>query len=152
MRRKDKEITDKKILEEIIAKATICRIGLSANGEPYVFPVNYGYRDGHIYFHSARQGQKIEMIKKNPRVCFQMDTDVEIVPAEIACDWSIKYRSVIGFGKAEFLNSPEEQRLGLKTIMSHHSDQEFTFAEDSLSSVVIICIHIEKMTGKMSGY
>lgn len=152
MRRKDKEITDKKDIEDIIKRAAVCRIGLSVDGEPYVFPVNYGYHNGNLYFHSAQQGQKIEMIKKNPRVCFQMNTDVEIVPAEKACDWSLKYSSVIGFGKAEFLKSPEEKRLGVKTIMSHYSEQEFTFVEESLGSVCIICIRIEKMTGKKSGY
>jgi nitroimidazol reductase NimA-like FMN-containing flavoprotein (pyridoxamine 5'-phosphate oxidase superfamily) len=152
MRRKDKEITNKKDIKDIIRKAQICRIGLGVDGEPYVFPVNYGYHNGNLYFHSAQQGKKIEMIKRNPRVCFQMDTDVEIVPAEKACDWSIKYRSVMGFGKAEILNSLEEKRFGLKTIMSHYSDKEFTFDKESLASVCIICIRIEKMTGKKSGY
>ncbi|MEE9500631.1 MAG: pyridoxamine 5'-phosphate oxidase family protein [Candidatus Aminicenantaceae bacterium] len=152
MRRKDKEITDKKDIEEIVKKATVCRIGLSAEEEPYVFPVNYGYHEGCLYFHSAQQGQKIEMMRKNPRVCFQMDTDVEIVPAEKACDWSIKYKSVLGFGKAEFLHSLEEKKHALKTIMSQYSDQEYTFAEESLASVCIVCIHIEKMTGKKTGY
>ena len=149
MRRKDKEITDKREIERIIRKATACRIGLSADGEPYVFPVNYGYREGLLYIHSAQQGYKIDVIKKNPRVSFQMDTDVEVVPAEKACDWSIKYRSVIGFGRAEFLDSREDKKLALKTIMSHYSDREFTFDDKSLASVCIICIRIEIMTGKI---
>jgi nitroimidazol reductase NimA-like FMN-containing flavoprotein (pyridoxamine 5'-phosphate oxidase superfamily) len=152
MRKKDKEIIDKKDIEKIIKEATVCRIGLSAEGEPYVFPMNYGYREGFLYLHSAQQGQKIDLMRKNPYVCFQMDTDVEIVPAEKACDWSTRYRSVIGFGKAEFLHSPEEKKQALKTIMSHYSDQEYTFADESLTSVCIICIRIEKMTGKKSGY
>jgi hypothetical protein len=81
-----------------------------------------------------------------------MDTDVEIVPAKNACDWSTKYRSVVGFGKAEFLNNPEEKIFGLGMIMSHYSDQDYTFDDDSLASVCVICVHIEKMTGKKSGY
>jgi nitroimidazol reductase NimA-like FMN-containing flavoprotein (pyridoxamine 5'-phosphate oxidase superfamily) len=152
MRRKDKEIPDKKDIEEIIKNATVCRIGLSAEREPYVFPVNYGYHEGNLYFHSAQQGQKIEMMRKNPLVCFQMDTDVEIVPAEKACDWSVKYRSVIGFGKAEFLHSFEEKKCALKTIMSQYSDQEYIFTEESLVSACVVCVQIEKMTGKQSGY
>lgn len=151
MRRKDKEITEKKEIEEIVKKATICRVGLSVRGEPYVFPVNYGYQTDCLYFHSAKDGQKIEMMKENPRVCFQMDTDVEILPADIACDWSIKYRSVIGFGKAELLDSPEEKKHALKTIMSQYSDQEYSFTEESLESVCIVCIRIERMTGKKTG-
>jgi hypothetical protein len=81
-----------------------------------------------------------------------MDTDVEIVLAEKACDWSIKYKSVIGFGKVEFCHSLEEKTSALKTIMSQYSDQDYTFTEESLASVCIVCIHIEKMTGKKSGY
>jgi nitroimidazol reductase NimA-like FMN-containing flavoprotein (pyridoxamine 5'-phosphate oxidase superfamily) len=152
MRRKDKEIADKKHIEEIVEKAMVCRVSLSDEGEPYMFPVNYGYSEGCLYFHSACQGKKIEMMQKNPRVCFQMDIDVELVPTEKGCDWSIKYKSVIGFGKAVFLHSPEEKKHALKKILSHYSDQEYTFSEDSLASVCIICIHIEKMTGKKSGY
>jgi nitroimidazol reductase NimA-like FMN-containing flavoprotein (pyridoxamine 5'-phosphate oxidase superfamily) len=152
MRRKDKEITDEKVIEEIIAKAQICRIGLSMEGEPYVFPVNFGYRDRCLYFHSAQQGRKIEMIKKNPRVCFQMETDVELIPTEKACDWSIKYRSVIGYGKASFLNNRAEMKEALDTIMSHYSDRNFIYSEESLSSVCIVCIHIESLTGKNSGF
>jgi nitroimidazol reductase NimA-like FMN-containing flavoprotein (pyridoxamine 5'-phosphate oxidase superfamily) len=152
MRRIDKEITDKKDIAEIVKKAIVCRIGLSAEGEPYVFPVNYGYQNGCLYFHSAQEGQKIEIMRNNPRVCFQMDTDVEFVHAEKACDWSIKYKSVIGFGKAEFLHSLEEKKRALEIIMSQYSDREYTFTEESLASVCIVCIHIEKMTGKKSGY
>jgi nitroimidazol reductase NimA-like FMN-containing flavoprotein (pyridoxamine 5'-phosphate oxidase superfamily) len=152
MRRKDKEIADKEEIEEIVKKAMICRVSLSVGGEPYVFPVNYGYRDGCLYFHSAQQGKKIEMMRKNPHICFQVDTDVEIVPAENACDWSIKYKSVIGFGKAEFLYSLEEKKQALQTIMSQYSDLEYTFTEKSLASVCIVCLHIEEMTGKKSGY
>ena len=152
MRRKDKEITDKEVIENIITKAAICRIGLSENGKPYVFPVNFGYHDGNLYFHSAQKGHKIDIIKKNPRVCFQMETDVEIIPAEKPCDWSIKYRSVIGYGKAEFLHNLEKKRRALKAIMSHYTGHEYAFSEESLVSVCIICIRIEKMTGKKSGY
>ena len=152
MRRKDKEITDKKEIEEIIKKATICRVGLSVGDEPYVFPVNYGYHKGCLYFHSAKDGQKIEMMKENPQVCFQMDTDVEILPADIACDWSIKYRSVVGFGRAKFLDSPEEKKHALKRIMLQYSDREYSFTEESLESVCIVCIHIENMTGKKAGF
>ena len=136
MRRKDKEITDKKEIEEIVKRATICRVGLSVRGKPYVFPVNYGYQTDCLYFHSAKDGQKIEMMKENSSVCFQMDTDVEILPADIACDWSIRYRSVIGFGKAELLDSPDEKKHALKTIMSQYSDQEYSFTEESLESVL----------------
>ena len=139
-------------MEEIIAKAQICRIGLCVDGEPYVFPVNFGYRDRCLYFHSAKQGRKIEMIKINPRVCFQMETDVEIIPNAKACDWSIKYRSVIGYGKASFLNNRDEKKEALDTIMSHYSDRNFIYSKESLSSVCIICIDIKSMTGKNSGF
>jgi nitroimidazol reductase NimA-like FMN-containing flavoprotein (pyridoxamine 5'-phosphate oxidase superfamily) len=152
LRRKEKEISDKKEIVEIVRKAQTCRIGLCDDDQPYVFPVNCGYKEGFLYFHSAQEGRKIEIIKKNPKVCFQMDVDQEIIPAEKACDWSIRYRSVMGFGNAEFVNSPEEKKEALDTIMLHYSSREYMFTESSLNSVCIVRICIDKMTGKQSGY
>lgn len=152
MRRKEKEISDRKEIVEIIRKAQTCRIGLCDDGQSYVFPVNYGYKDGFLYFHSAQEGRKIEIIKKNPKVCFQMDVNQEIIQAENACDWSVRYRSVMGFGKAEFVNSLEEKKEALDTIMFHYSSREYIFTEACLNSVCIVRIRIDKMTGKQSGY
>jgi len=79
MRRKDREITDNSEIEKIIGKAICCRIGLVDNDEPYIVPVCFGYERNTIYFHSALEGRKVELIKKNNKVCFEIDTDLEIL-------------------------------------------------------------------------
>jgi len=100
MKRKDKEITDRMEIESILSQARICRIGFSQNTKPYIVPMNFGYKDGYLFFHCAQEGMKIDIIKQNNNVCFEVDINHEITDTGIPCDWSTRYSSVIGFGKA----------------------------------------------------
>ncbi len=75
MRRKEKEVKDVKLVESIIEKASVCRLGLSLNNMPYIVPLCFGYQDRCLYFHSAIEGKKISMIKSNNNVCFEVDID-----------------------------------------------------------------------------
>jgi len=152
LRRKEKEIRDKKEIEEIIGRALVCRIAVSDNNNPYVFPVCFGYKDNCLYLHSAPEGRKIEILKKNNKVCFAIDIDTELVESDRGCDWGIKYLSVIGFGRALFVEKPDEEKEALSIIMKHYSDKDYQFPENSLKKVKIIKIEIESMTGKKSGY
>jgi len=153
MQRKDKELTDIKEIEKIINKADRCRIGLVDNDEPYVVPVCFGYERNTLYFHGALEGRKVELIRKNNKVCFEIDTDVEVIRrTEKPCDWTMKYRSVIGMGGAHILESNEEKRHGLSVLMRHYTNSEFTIPENKLKSVLVVRIDIESVTGKTSGY
>ena len=75
MRRKDKEIKDKAEIESIIKRATVCRIGLSENNVAYIVPMNFGYKDNSLYFHSAPMGKKIEIIKGFDNTLWLIDFD-----------------------------------------------------------------------------
>ncbi len=152
MRRSDKEIKDRRELESIIKSAGVCHLGLSDNDTPYVVPVNFGYRDNQLYFHSATQGKKIDILKRNNRVCFELDTGHELVKSEIPCTWGMKYRSVIGFGRAFFVEEPGEKKRVLNAIMEHYAGNSYDFSRDQLEKVVVIRIEIDSMTGKSSGY
>jgi len=152
MRKKEKEITDIEEIEKIIKKAKVCHLGLVDNDEPYIVPVNFGYDRNALYFHSALEGRKVELIKKNNKICFEIDTDVEIVSSEKPCDWTTKYRSVIGVGRAHILNSDEDKAHGLSLIMKQYSDGEPGLDFEKLNSVLIVKIDIESITGKKSGY
>lgn len=155
MRRKDREIKDKKAIESIIRRATVCRIALSENNVPYIVPVAFGYKDNCLYFHSAPQGRKIDVIKRNNNVCFEMDVDCELAKkSEQPCSWSMKYRSVIGFGKAAFIDDLEEKRAALNTIVEHYSGNpnEYPYPEDVISNMAVIKVEVDSMTGKQSGY
>jgi nitroimidazol reductase NimA-like FMN-containing flavoprotein (pyridoxamine 5'-phosphate oxidase superfamily) len=152
MRRKDKEIKDQKEIEAIIEKATVCRVAFSENDVPYIVPVNFGHEDDRLYFHSAPEGRKTEIIKKNNRVCFEMDVDQEVVKSATPCDWEMNYRSVIGFGKAFLVDDLEEKRRALNIIVDHYSGNPYEYPENALRDVAIVKIEIESMTGKKSGY
>ena len=152
MHRKDKEITDIKSIEKIIKKAKVCRWALSLNDTPYIVPICFGYRAETIYFHSAKKGKKIDIIKKNNKVCFEFDIDHELVKSENACKWGMKFRSVIGFGKAYFIENIEEKQAAFDILMQNYTDKTFLFSEENLRNTLLIKIEIEQITGKKSGY
>jgi nitroimidazol reductase NimA-like FMN-containing flavoprotein (pyridoxamine 5'-phosphate oxidase superfamily) len=152
MRREDKEIRDKDEIESIVQRAIVCRVAFSKNDVPYIVPVNFGYKDDSLYFHSAPEGKKIDTIRQNDNVCFEMDIDQEVVRAETPCNWAMKYRSVIGFGKAFLVRDVEEKRKALNAIVEHYSGKPSDYPESAISNVAIIKVEIESMTGKKSGY
>ena len=107
MRRAEREIRDPGELEDVIRRAEVCRLGMVDGGEPYIVPMNFGYRDGHLYFHCAREGRKLDVLRANPRVCFELEAGVRTVRGETACKWSTAYESVIGWGTATVLMDEE---------------------------------------------
>jgi uncharacterized protein len=93
-------------------------------------------------------GKKITMIRKDPRCCFEVDICDRIISSESPCSWGMRYRSVIGFGRAEILEDPEEKKHGLNCIMRHYGGGTHLFSESDLESVAVIRIAVESMTGK----
>ena len=150
MRRKDKEVSELEQIEEIINGANICRLGLYDNGKVYIVPMSFGYANRKLYFHSAKEGRKIEILKSNPNVGFEIDIDLGLVSHEVACDWSNKFKSVIGIGQASFVEDSNQKITALNIIMQNYSDAEFQFPEGALSSTLVFMIDIEEMTGKQS--
>ena len=152
MRRNDKEILDPKEIEGILQEGILCSIAFTDGTEPYLITVNYGYRDGCIYFHSAKEGKKMDMIAKYPKVCFQVIVDDELVKGEKACtDFTMKYRSVVGYGRISLLQTEEEKSDGLNVLMEQHTGQgEHVFEKNSLRETAVLRIDIESMTGKKS--
>ncbi|MHC4725814.1 MAG: pyridoxamine 5'-phosphate oxidase family protein [Planctomycetota bacterium] len=152
MRRKDQEINDIAAIEDIIRKAQVCRLALSENGQPYIIPLCFGYKNITLYFHTALEGKKLDILRKNNNVCFEIDTDRELVKGKKACNCSMKYRSVIGFGKAELIEDIELKRKALNIIMQNYYEGFFKYPDVSIQNTVIIKVEIESMTGKKLGY
>ncbi len=151
MRRKDQEITDKKVLEEILSTSLICRIGMICDGIPYIVPVNYGYSNDIIYIHSATEGKKIDILKTNNRVCFEIEDTTEIIKKDVSCDWAAKYRSLIGYGTIEIVNDFKQKKQGLDIIMAQHGKKENNVYKDSqIEKMVILKLGIDHLTGKQS--
>jgi len=153
MRRSDKEITDSKEIAVIMEKAAVCRIALVDNGSPYIVPVNFVVRDNHLYFHSSRDGRKIDLLRKNNRVCFEIDINTKIVKGDAPCSCGTRYLSVIGFGRAFFLEKATEKKKALNYLMEKYAGKgSFTYKSEVLEKVAVISVRIEKITGKKSGY
>jgi uncharacterized protein len=150
VRRNDREITDQAEIEAILREAQVCRLGLADGDGPYIVPMCFGYEDGVIYLHSAHEGQKITMIRANPRCCFEVDQCNGIVKGKNACSWGMRYRSVIGLGRATILTDPAEKKHGLNCIMRQYQGGTHEFSDDDVRSVAVIRVDIESMTGKMS--
>ena len=152
MRRKDKEISDESDIKAIIEKARVCRLGMVNGNKPYIVPLCFGYSDNALYFHGSLKGKKIDLIRENPNVCFEFDLLTETIESENACDWSMKYQSIIGFGKAVFIEGSDEKRNAISIIMGQYSERPFQFPENKLKATAVIKVEIESLTGKQSGF
>lgn len=152
MRRKDKEVVEREFMDSVISRSQVCRIGLCLEGTPYIVPMCFGYDSGTIYLHSAKEGRKIDILKKNPAVCFEFDIDCELKKGDKPCSFSMKYRSVMGSGEASFVEEAEAKHMALNVIMKHYGQGTCTFPEEALGNIVIIKIAIKEITAKKSGY
>jgi nitroimidazol reductase NimA-like FMN-containing flavoprotein (pyridoxamine 5'-phosphate oxidase superfamily) len=152
---RNKAITDKKEILDIIKRSQWCHLAMTdVTGKPYVIPLNFGFRDDVIYMHGAQKGKKIDALKMNPKVCinFSIDHVLRYQSEEVACSWSMKYRSVLCYGKAEFVEDPVEKTSALRIVMAQYSGNEFTFNPPSIREVSVWKIPVEKFEGRVYGY
>jgi len=154
MRRKDREITDINEKLTIIQKCKVCRIGLSENNFPYVIPLNYGYTFEKeiltLFFHSAPEGKKLDIIKKNNDACFEIDCDSKLIEGEQACNYGYAYKSIIGFGKIEIIENPDEKIYALNMLMKHQTEKDIAhkFTNDQIKNVCAYKMVVTDYTGK----
>jgi nitroimidazol reductase NimA-like FMN-containing flavoprotein (pyridoxamine 5'-phosphate oxidase superfamily) len=125
---------------------------MSDAGRPYIVPVSFGYADGTLYFHSSAEGKKIDILRKNNAVCVEFDVDQEITKAESACKWGIRYRSVIGFGRAFFVDAEEEKQRALDIIVAHYGGDPQGYPQATLKKTTVVRIEIQSATAKVPGY
>lgn len=153
MRRKDREVTEQSKILEIIEKCECCRLGFYDGKEVYIVPLNFGYEYKNdrltLYFHGAKEGRKIDLIKIVDSVGFEMDTNYKLNEADIACEHSANYTSIIGNGEISIINDISDkenalQRLMLKT--THKSD--WTFSKEMINSVCVFKVEVTKMSCK----
>jgi nitroimidazol reductase NimA-like FMN-containing flavoprotein (pyridoxamine 5'-phosphate oxidase superfamily) len=151
MRLREKEISDPQTIDAILQSALVCRIALAAGNAPYVVPVNFAVKDGVLYFHSALSGRKIDMLQQNASVCFEVDFPGDLIAGEKACSWSMKYQSVIGFGRACFIEENHEKIRALDLLLKKYSGSDsFSYVSAALDKVCVIGVKIETLSGKQS--
>jgi nitroimidazol reductase NimA-like FMN-containing flavoprotein (pyridoxamine 5'-phosphate oxidase superfamily) len=152
MRRKDREVTDKIVIEEILAKSEICRIAIQDNGYPYIVPLNYGYCDNALYFHCAKEGKKIDLIRLNNKVGFEIENFSRINKSEQPCKWSMHYLSLIGTGEIEIIEDTADKKKGLDIIMNHYGKTTANeYVESHVNNIVILKLNIKELTAKGNG-
>ena len=152
MRKTNQEITDKNVIEDMLITSKICRIAMTDADCPYILPFNYGYRDHCIYIHAAPEGKKIDLLKRNRKVCFEIEQKAEILKHERACKWSTLYRSVVGHGEVEIITDFNQKRSGLEIIMAHYgAPKNIEFEKKQIDSIVLLRLTISDITGKQSG-
>ena len=153
MRHVKQEISDITIIDKILSTSEICRLGFMDNDRPYILPFNYGYKDNCIYIHCAKEGKKIDLIKKNNYVCIEIEQITRIERYEKACKWATTYQSIVGYGTVEIITDYDQKRKGLDVIMEHNganSTHDLDYEKNQVDSMSILKVEITEITGKQS--
>lgn len=145
---------DPLLIEAVIQQCDICHVAVSdRDGFPYVLPMNFGYRDGILYIHSAPEGQIIRTLEFNNRVCVAFSSDRELVfqHEQVACSYRMKSKSVLIFGEVVFLEELSEKREALDILMAQYTPMPFQYSEPAVRNVKIWKIVPSKITCKEFG-
>lgn len=152
MTRRELEVTDPQVIRGILDKSKILHLGLVDDGMPYIVPMNYGYvmEDGKpvIYLHGAAKGYKLDVIRKNPVCCFEMECEVAPFEGKIACQYGTSYYSLMGRGKAVVVEDAEEKVKAMSILMKTQTGKDFEFTDRLVSVVSVIRIDVSDYTAK----
>jgi nitroimidazol reductase NimA-like FMN-containing flavoprotein (pyridoxamine 5'-phosphate oxidase superfamily) len=141
-------------IDEIIRKAKVCTLSMCDGENPYAVPMNFGYRDGVIYLHSAQEGKKIDVLSKNKRVCisFYVDEAMNIRHEKVACSYSMKFKSVLAFGKLEDITDYDKKVDGMNEVMIQYTGKSFDYNAPAIKGVRVMKVEVDKFTAFNRGY
>lgn len=152
MTKRELQVTDPGQIRAILDTAKVLHLGLCVDNEPYVVPMNYGYiMEGEtlvLYLHSAVQGKKLDMIRANPRVFFELDCDRMPFEGEKPCQYGLVYSSIMGRGTACIVEDVEEKIRAMTMLMKTQTGKDFSFNDRLVSIVSVIRIDVTEYTAK----
>ena len=153
MRRSEREVKGREGIEAILTKCRTCHVAMCDGDMPYVVPLSYGYRfvsdeELELYFHCAHEGKKLDILRKNSKVCFEVSDEGGFEDAGSACDMGYFFSSIIGFGETVFLTDVPEKCEGLSAIVRHQSGQDVGFSERQVAGVCVFKIVSKEFSGK----
>ena len=153
MTRREREITDRQEIREILDRCKILHLGMTDGDEPYVLPMNYGYTMDDagtlsIYLHGALKGRKLDLMRQNPKVFFEMSCDTQPFEGDVACRYGIAYRSLMGRGHVVFLEQTEEKQQALSCLMKTQTGKDFSFDDKVVQVVSVMRIDVLEYTAK----
>lgn len=148
MRRKDREITDRDEMIAVMRDAQVCRVAMAGDDGPYVVPMSFGLGEGCIWLHCAAEGCKLEVLRRDPRVCVEFEADVELMRGKGPCDIGFRYRSALAFGRAALVTDREEKRRGLEALAGQYAPDAGPVPDGAVDGVTVLRVDVEHMTGK----
>ena len=153
MRRKDREVTDPGKIDAIIADCTCCRLAFCDGGRPYIVPLSFGFawEDGRrvFYFHSAKEGRKIDLIRAGGVVGFELDTNYKLNEGDRACKYSARFQSVIGTGTVSFVEDLAAKKAALECIMVHLTGRNgWDFPDSAVEATCVFRLEAEELSCK----
>lgn len=152
MRRKDREVTDIEGIKSILDSCKTCHIAMIDNDIPYIVPLSYGYEleagTLTLYFHCAKEGRKLDILRQNNRVCYEMCCEGEPIHADIPCNSGYYYSSIIGNGKVIFVEDASEKCKALAKMFLQQTGQNIPFTKQQASSVCVFKIVSADFSGK----
>ena len=150
--KRERQVTDPAQVLHILDAGKVLHLGLAVDNEPYVVPMNYGYamEDGKLtlYLHSALQGKKLDMIRSNPKVFFEIDCDLMPFEGRVPCQYGIVYSSIMGKGTAQIVEDVEEKKTAMSVLMKTQTGKDFTFEDRLVSIVAVVRIDVSEYTAK----
>ncbi|HKJ63811.1 MAG TPA: pyridoxamine 5'-phosphate oxidase family protein [Desulfopila sp.] len=158
MRRKQCQVTTGEVIEEILGRARIGRLAtIGEDGFPYITPVNFVWWNDSIYFHCAREGEKIDNITRNNRVCFEIDIPLSYLGVGYdenrpTCHVHQFYHCVIIRGRAQFVDDIEEKVASLNALVSvHENGGPFTPLQEDTREVglcTVVAVRVDSLSAK----
>ena len=152
MTKRELQITDLQQIRAILDTAKVLRLGLAVNNEPYVVPMNYGYtmEEGRLtlYLHSAVRGKKLDMLRANPNVFFELDCDLKPFDGVKPCQYGLSYSSIMGRGEAVLVEDAEEKMKAMTVRLKPQTGRDFSFNEELVSIVAVVRIDVAEYTAK----
>ena len=152
MTKRERQVTDEKQIMAILDAGKVLHLGLAVDNEPYVVPMNYGYTHENgklvVYLHSAVRGKKLDMMRANPKVFFEIDCDLMPFEGKLPCQYGMVYSSVMGKGIATIVEDVEEKKRAMSILMKTQTGKDFSFDDKLVSIVAVVRIDVEEYTAK----
>ena len=152
--RTKKQLMNEKRTAALLERAKVGHLAtVGPDGAPYVVPVQFAINGETLYFHSAAEGQKLENLLRDARICFEVYEDFGLsyaLDCEYACAVNTKYESAVIFGKARLVEKQEEKERALRYIVRKYAPEiaDKPFLRQIYLRTAVVAVEIESCTGK----
>ena len=153
MRRKEYEVTDTAVIRHILGRATLCRVAMVDGSEPYLVTMNCGWDGEHLLLHGAIQGRKLDILRANPRVCVEVDEDIQLVMGATGKECTANYVTVVGTGTVSLILDSSAKSRDLNVIIGqcHPGVPEEVLPNEDLSHVMVLEVQFDHLSCKAKG-